>query len=40
MLPADLVAKIHRIDHDVHAEGALFTAINRLIEAAPGIWLY
>jgi hypothetical protein len=39
-LPADLGAKIHRIDHDVHAEGALFTAINRLIEAAPGIWIY
>jgi hypothetical protein len=39
-LPVDLSAKIHRIDHDVHAEGALITALNRLIDAAPGIWLY
>lgn len=39
-VPADLEAKIQRIDHDVHAENALFSAINTLIEAAPGIWLY
>ena len=39
-LPADLGTKVHRIDLDVHAEGALFTAVNRLIEAAPGIWFY
>lgn len=39
-VPADLEAKIRRIDHDVHAENALFSAINTLIEAAPGIWLY
>lgn len=32
--------RIHRIDHDVHAEGALPAAVNRLIEAAPGTWLY
>ena len=32
--------RIHRIDHDVHAEGALPAAMNRLIEAAPGTWLY
>lgn len=35
-----LEATIHRIDHDVHAEDALVTAVNRLNEAAPGIWLY
>ena len=32
--------KIHRIRYDVHAEDALLTAVNRLIEAAPGIWMY
>jgi hypothetical protein len=37
---ADVTAAIHRIDHDVHAEGALVGAVNRLIEAAPGIWFY
>lgn len=37
---ADVIAAVHRIDHDVHAEGALVRAVNRLIEAAPGIWFY
>lgn len=37
---ADVTAAVHRIDHDVHAEGALLRAMNRLIEAAPGIWFY
>lgn len=40
VLPADIEAKIHRIRHDVHADGALTTAVNQVIEAAPGIWLY
>ena len=35
-----LAEKIHWITHDVHAQGALFDAVNRVIEAAPGIWLY
>ena len=39
-LPADLEAKIHRVTHDVHAEEALVRAVNRVIAAAPGIWLY
>ena len=39
-LPADLEAKIHRIRYDVHAEAALIAAMNRLIEAAPGLWFY
>ena len=39
-LPAGLEAKIHRIRYDVHAESALIVAMNRLIEAAPGLWLY
>ncbi|MDT8856979.1 hypothetical protein RNZ50_18460 [Paracoccaceae bacterium Fryx2] len=40
VVPAALEATIHRVSHDVHAEGALFKAVNRLIEAAPGIWMY
>lgn len=32
--------RIHRIDHDVHAEAALPAAVNRVIEAAPGVWIY
>lgn len=39
-LPEALETAIHRIDCDVHVEGALFSAINSLIEAAPGIWLF
>ncbi|MHC0053438.1 glycosyltransferase family 2 protein [Actibacterium sp. D379-3] len=39
-LPADIGEKIHRVRLDVHREGALFHAINRVIEAASGQWLY
>ena len=39
-LAADLTDKIHRITHDVHTEGALPEAVNRLIDAAAGQWLY
>lgn len=39
-LPEPLAAKITRIDLEVHAEGAFLTAINRLIDAAPGVWMY
>lgn len=39
-VPAPLADKVHWITHDVHAESALFSAVNRVIEAAPGIWLY
>jgi hypothetical protein len=31
---------LHRIAHDVHAENALPDAINKLIDAADGAWLY
>lgn len=31
---------IHRVDMDVHADGALVDSVNRIIEAAPGIWLF
>ena len=39
-LPAALEAQIHRIRYIVNAENALVAAINRLIEAAPGLWIY
>jgi hypothetical protein len=39
-LPPALEAQVHQVDHDVHAEGALFAAVNSIIEAAPGIWLF
>jgi hypothetical protein len=39
-LPAEIEAKIHRIRHDVHADSALMTAVNQVIEAAPGVWMY
>ncbi len=40
IVPAELEAKIHRVSLDVHAEDALITAVNAVIAAAPGIWLY
>jgi len=39
-LPAEIEAKILRIRHDVHADGALMTAVNQVIKAAPGVWMY
>ncbi|PJF08994.1 hypothetical protein [Pseudorhodobacter sp. MZDSW-24AT] len=39
-LDPQLEASIHRIPHDVHAEGALVTAVNRLIAAVPDVWLF
>jgi hypothetical protein len=39
-VPAELEAKVHRIDHNVHADSAMMSAVNRLIEAAPGLWMY
>lgn len=33
-------AGVHRVDHDVHAEGALVDAVNALIDALPGVWLF
>lgn len=32
--------RVHRIDHDVHAENALPEAVNRMIDVAAGQWLY
>jgi hypothetical protein len=39
-LPDDVEKTIHRVDLNVHADGALFDSVNRIIAAAPGIWLF
>lgn len=37
---ADLADRVHEVRHDVFADGAVTGAVNRLIEALPGEWLY
>jgi hypothetical protein len=39
-LPPVLEDEVHRVDYSMAVEQALETAINAVIEAAPGIWLY
>lgn len=39
-LDPTLEPRIHRIDYDALADGAMMTAVNALNEAAPGIWFY
>ncbi|MCF8483909.1 MAG: hypothetical protein K9G71_01765 [Rhodobacteraceae bacterium] len=39
-LPANVEATIHRVDMNVHVDGALVESINQIIAAAPGIWLF
>jgi len=39
-VPPEVEAKIHRITFDIHTDSALIRAVNRLIEAAPGLWMY
>jgi len=41
-LPVDATVQssLHRVTYDVHAEGALPNAVNQLIDAADGTWLY
>ncbi|MDU8910395.1 hypothetical protein [Aestuariicoccus sp. MJ-SS9] len=39
-LPPDLHETVHRIDYDMTRDGALETAVNAVIAAAPGLWLY
>lgn len=39
-LPGDLDAVIHRVDYDMTVEGATQTAVNAVIGAAPGQWIY
>lgn len=40
VLPSDMARKIHRITCNTVAEGTLEQAVNQIIEAAPGTWLY
>jgi hypothetical protein len=40
VVDATLEPALHHITHDVHAENALMEAVNRLIDAADGTWLY
>ena len=37
---AELESKIHRIPYDAHTVEAVVEAVNKVIAAAPGIWLY
>ena len=39
-MPDDLDDAVHRVDFDCSRPQAVFDAVNRVIEAAPGIWLY
>ena len=36
----ELEETLHRIGHDMHADHALEDAVNKIIDAAPGLWLY
>ncbi|MCT8161835.1 hypothetical protein [Pseudoruegeria sp. SHC-113] len=40
VLPPELEATVHRIRFDTHADAAMQTAVNAVIKAAPGIWMY
>ncbi len=39
-IPADLYGKVHHVSHDLTADGALEAAINPVIKAVPGRWIY
>ncbi|MFD1343659.1 hypothetical protein [Litorisediminicola beolgyonensis] len=39
-LPPDLDGFVHRVDYDTAAEDAAQSAVNAIIPAAPGVWLY
>ena len=39
-IPADVAAEIHRIPYDCGPRAAVADAVNRVIDAAPGTWLY
>ena len=36
----EIEARVHRVTFDTHADSAIVTAVNRLIKAAPGLWIY
>lgn len=35
-----LSAQIHRVDYNIHADDALIAAVNKVIAAVPGLWIY
>ena len=39
-LPEDVAPLVHRIDHDVTVMGDHVAVMNKLIAAAPGVWMY
>ena len=39
-LPQDVAKTVHRVRYSMQHPGALETAVNRVIAAAPGIWMY
>jgi len=39
-LPQDVARQIHRVQYSMQKPGALEAAVNRIIAAAPSIWLY
>ena len=39
-LPPELEEAVHRIDYDMFQAAAVETAVNAVIAAAPGIWMY
>lgn len=39
-LPEDIAVSVQRIRYNTRADNAVPDAVNRLIEAAPGIWMY
>lgn len=39
-IASELQSGLSRVTYDVHAENALVTAVNRVIEAFPGLWIY
>lgn len=39
-LPETVEEKTHRINFETHQPDAMMTAVNQLIEAAPGVWFY
>ena len=39
-LPIDLQASVHRINYNMAIEGAMERAVNSIIAAAPGIWMF
>ena len=40
VLAPDLEDRVHQVAHDVYADASLPEAVNRINDAAPGIWVY